>query len=84
MPTVIYDRNAPPKAVSLSLNKDLVSRTESLTQNLSATVETLPADYVHEQKARQSAEDERLDDVISALNARHEQDGLLSDEFPSL
>jgi antitoxin CcdA len=84
MPTMIYDRNAPRKAVNLSLNEDLVSRAKGLTRNLSATVETLLADYVRDQQARQRAEDERLDEVISALNARHERDGLLSDEFSSL
>jgi antitoxin CcdA len=79
-----YDRNAPRKAVNLSLNEDLVLRAKGLTRNLSGTVEELLADYVRREQARKRAEDDRLDEVISALNARHERDGFLSDEFSNL
>ncbi len=33
-----YDRNAPRKAVNLSLNEDLVLRAKAKTQDLSGTV----------------------------------------------
>jgi antitoxin CcdA len=79
-----YDRKAPRKAVNLSLNTDLVSRAKDLTTNLSGTVEDLLAGFVQNEEARKRADDEALDQVISALNAFHEQHGLLSDEFPSL
>jgi antitoxin CcdA len=79
-----YDRDAPRRAVNLSLNEDLVSRVNGLTQDLSGTVEELLAAYVRSEQARGRAEDDRLEDVISALNARHERDGFLSDEFSSL
>ena len=71
MPTLAtattYDRNAPRKAVNLSLNEDLVLRAKALTQNLSGTVEKLLADYISNEQARQRTEDERLEEVISAL-----------------
>ncbi len=79
-----YDRNAPRRAVNLSLNEDLVARAKKSTRNLSATVEKLLADYVQQEQARRRAEDEKLDEVISALNAFHERHGFLSDEFSTL
>jgi len=79
-----YDRNAGRKAVNLSLNPDLVSRAKELTRNLSAAVEDLLAGFVRQEQARQRAEDERLQEVIAALNLWHDEHGLLSDEFPSL
>ena len=79
-----YDRNAGRKAVNLSLNPDLVARAKELTRNLSATVEDLLAAFVRQEHARQRAEDERLQEVIAALNLWHDEHGLLSDEFPSL
>lgn len=79
-----YDRNAPRRAVNLSLNEDLLARVRQTTKNLSATVEELLSSYVQQEQARRRAEDEALDHVISALNGFNEQHGFLSDEFPSL
>jgi antitoxin CcdA len=79
-----YGRNAPRKAVNLSLNEDLVLRAKGLTRNLSGTVEELLADYVRREQERRRAEDDRLDEVISALNVRRERVGFLSDEFSNL
>ncbi len=79
-----YDRNAPRRAVNLSLNEDLVARAKRTSRNLSATVEELLAGYVQREQARRRAEDEKLDEVISALNAFHERHGFLSDEFSIL
>lgn len=79
-----YDRTAPRRAVSLLLNEDLVARARSLTRNLSATVEDLLYAYVRQEQARRRAEDAKLAEVISALNAFHEQHGFLSDEFSEL
>ena len=79
-----YDRNGPRRAVNLSLNEDLVVRAKKTTRNLSATVEELLAGYVQQEQARRRAEDETLDEVISALNAFHERHGFLSDEFSTL
>ena len=79
-----YDRKAPRRAVNLSLNADLISRAKDLTTNLSGTVEDLLAGFVQSEQARKQADDEALEQVISALNEFHERHGLLSDEFPSL
>ena len=79
-----YDRNGTRRAVNLSLNEDIVARAKKTTRNLSATVEELLAGYVQQEQARRRAEDETLDEVISALNAFHERHGFLSDEFSTL
>lgn len=79
-----YDRNAPRRAVKLSLNEDLLTRARQLTKNLSATVEELLAGYVQQEQARQRAADGELAQVISALNDIHARDGFLSDEFSTL
>lgn len=81
---VSYDRKAPRRAVNLSINEDLLSRARSLTGNLSGTVEELLAGYVQNEQARRRAEDESIDQVVSALNAFHERCGFLSDEFSTL
>lgn len=82
--SIHYDRNALQRAVNLSLNEDLVARAKASTRNLSATVEELLAGYVQQVQARRRAEDEALDQVITALNAFHERHGFLSDEFSTL
>ena len=79
-----YDRNAPRRAVNLSLNEDLVARAKKSTRNLSATVEELLAGYVQQEQARRRVEDEALDQVITALNEFNERHGFLSDEFSNL
>ena len=82
--SIHYGLNAPRRAVNLSLNEDLVARAKASTRNLSATVEELLAGYVQQVQARRRAEDEALDQVITALNAFHERRGFLSDEFSTL
>ncbi len=79
-----YDRSAPRRAVNLSLNEDLLARVKTLTNNVSRTVEDLLAGFVQDEEARQRAADEKVDEVVSALNAFHERHGFLSDEFSSL
>jgi antitoxin CcdA len=79
-----YDRDAPRRAVNLSLNEDLVAKARNLTGNLSGTVESLLAGFVEREQAQRRAEDKALDDVVMALNDFHDRHGFLSDEFPSL
>lgn len=69
------------KPVNLSLNEKLVERARRVTPNLSGTVETLLTEFVLAAEAKRRADDTALDQVIAALNAHHEQHGLLSDEF---
>lgn len=80
---MIYNVAAPRRAVNLSVNEDLLIRSKALTPNLSKTVETLLAGFVEAEYARRRADDEALEQVIAAVNAHHEQNGFIYDEFPS-
>jgi hypothetical protein len=51
---------------------------------MSVPGEVFPAGYVREEQAQMPAQDTRLDEIVSALNALHERHGFLSDEFSSL
>lgn len=82
--SAIYDRNAPRRAVNLSLNADLLARAKRMTKNLSATVEELLAGYVQQEQLRRRAEDEALAQVTLALDDFHTRNGFLSDEFSTL
>ena len=70
------------RTVELTLSEDLLRRANTLTEDLSTTVERLLATFVNREEARGRDEDD-LREVIEALNAVHAQDGLLSDDFPS-
>ncbi len=78
-----YDRDAPRRAVNLSINADLLSQAKRLTKNLSGTVEELLAAHLQTELARKRADDQMIDDIIDKLNARNEKYGFLSDEFSS-
>ena len=79
--TLERPESARRKPVNLSLNEKLVVRARRVTPNLSGTVETLLTQFVLEAEAKRRADDAVLDQVIAALNAHHEEHGLLSDEF---
>ncbi len=80
---MIYNTAAPRRAVNLSLNEDLLTRSKALTPNLSKTVEILLAGFIEAEYARKRAEDKALEQVINAVNASIEKYGLLSDDFPT-
>ncbi len=79
--TAGYDSDAPRRPVNLSINADLLLQAKRLTKNLSGTVEALLAAHVQAELARKRADDDKLEQVITALNAYHEEHGFLSDEF---
>ncbi|MBX3231248.1 MAG: type II toxin-antitoxin system CcdA family antitoxin [Labilithrix sp.] len=72
------------RSVNLSLNAALVARARRITDNLSAEVETLLADFVAKNEALHNAEGEQLRRTATAwddFTARH---GSLADEFSPL
>jgi antitoxin CcdA len=79
-----YDRNAPKRAINVSLNEDLVKQARAHTSNLSGTIESLLQEFVVREQARRRDEDAALDRVIDRFNEIHQQYGLLSDEFSTL
>ena len=79
-----YDTRAIKRAVNLSLNEDLVARARRLTDNLSAEVEALLAEFVARQTDAREAEVERLHRAAAAWNEYAERHGSFSDEFSTL
>jgi antitoxin CcdA len=79
-----YDRNAPKRAINVSLNEDLVRLARAYTRNLSGTLEDLLQNFVAAEEARRRAADEAAARVIDGFAAFHRDHGLLSDEFSGL
>ena len=79
-----YNQSARKRPINLSMNEDLVLQARTYTKNLSATLESLLADFVVREAHRRRADDDMIDRLIDDLNAFHHQHGLLSDEFSSL
>ena len=84
MPKAAYDTRAVKKAVNLSLNEDLVARARRLTDNLSAEVEALLAEFVARHAQLREAEAERLRRSAAAWNDYDERHGSFADEFSTL
>jgi antitoxin CcdA len=76
-----YNRAAPRRPVNLSLNTDLLAEVRKLTPNLSATVETLLEDYLQKESAQRQSEQNKLNEVIDAMNDYHSRHGFLSEQF---
>jgi antitoxin CcdA len=79
-----YNRNAPKRAINLSLNGDLVRQARQYSGNLSAEVEALLAGYVQQQtQAREDklAEARRLCEALNEFNRQH---GGFADEHSTL
>lgn len=79
-----YDTRAPKRPVNLSINEDLLAKARRLTDNLSAEVESLLADFLERQtRLRQLEADERRR-AASAWDDFAERHGSLGDEFTTL
>ena len=73
----------PRCTASLSLREDLVQRANALTDDLSRTVEKLISAWASREEANRE-HPEALAESIARLDALHEREGFLSDEFPSI
>jgi len=82
MPSI--DAALSRRPVNLSLNPELVTRARGLTNNLSATVETLLTGFVEAEEQRARAADRDLHSVLAALDELHERTGLLSEAIGQL
>ena len=80
---------APPattrkRAVNLTLNESLVAQAKTYTSNLSATMETLLADYVAAQQQARAARQQQADSCAADWNAMHAAIGSFADEHSTL
>ncbi|MGF1642537.1 MAG: type II toxin-antitoxin system CcdA family antitoxin [Thiotrichales bacterium] len=78
------DRSRPKRPVNLLLSEVTVRQARAYTDNLSATVDALLADYfVHSQKTEQSQQ-QRADAVAEAWNQFQAAHGSFADDYSPL
>lgn len=79
-----YDVDARKRAVNLTLNEDLVAQARKVTDNLSAVVETLLADYITQERLRRAAEVDAVRETIGVWNRFAERNGSFADDHSTL
>jgi len=79
-----YDVEARKRPVNLTLNEDLVAQAREVTDNLSAVVESLLADYITLEKQRRAAEANAVRETIGVWNRFAERIGSFADDHSTL
>jgi antitoxin CcdA len=77
MSTPVYDRNAPKRAVNVSVNSDLAAKAKALGVNLSEALETRLVELVAAAERQRWLEENRA--AIEAYNKRVSEGVILSD-----
>ena len=72
------------RPVNLSLSEDLLAEAKSMTDNLSAVVESLLADYIAKHHQERTEVQQHADAVAMAWNDFNEQHGSFSEEYSTL
>lgn len=72
------------RPVNLTLNEGLVSQAKAYTSNLSATMESLLAEFVASQQQSQRSRQQRVDACVDEWNALNAQIGSFADEHTTL
>lgn len=80
----MYNAAARKRPVNLTLNEDLVAQARELTENLSAVVESLLAEYVAQEKQRRAAEANMVRETIAVWNRFSDEAGSFADEHSTL
>ncbi len=75
---------ARKRAVNLTMNEALVTQAKSYTDNLSATMESLLAEFVATQQSAQRKRQQEADDCVADWNAVHDAVGSFADEHITL
>ncbi|HEX5047177.1 MAG TPA: type II toxin-antitoxin system CcdA family antitoxin [Gammaproteobacteria bacterium] len=79
-----YDVTARKKPVNLTLNEDLVARTRAVTDNLSAVVEALLAEYLSEEQRRRADKADAVRKTVAEWNRFNAAHGSLADDHSTL
>ncbi len=79
-----YNVDARKRAVNLTLNEDLLAHVREVTENLSAVVESLLAEYLAKERQRRSAQAEIVDSTVSLWNQFAEDNGSFADDHSTL
>ena len=83
--TASESATAPKKrAVNLTLNVDLVAQAKAFTGNLSATMETLLADYVAQQQQARLSRQQAANACVEYWNEVLAAEGSFADEHSTL
>ena len=72
------------RAVNLTLSEGLVAQAKTYTNNLSATMEALLADYVAQQQQSRASRQQVADACAADWNAVHGSVGSFADEHSTL
>jgi len=75
---------ARKRAVNLTMNEALVTQAKSYTDNLSATMESLLAEFVATQQSAQRKSQQEADVCVADWNAVHDAVGSFADEHSTL
>jgi len=79
-----YNLAARKRPVNLTLNEDLVAQAREVTDNLSAVVESLLADYVAQEKQLRAAQADMVRETVATWNRFAEETGSFADEHSTL
>jgi antitoxin CcdA len=79
-----YDVEARKRPVNLTLNEDLVARARQVTDNLSAVVETLLAEYITQEMRRRTELVDAVRETVGVWNRFAERIGSFADEHSTL
>ena len=79
-----FNSAARKRPVNLTLNTDLVDRMKDHTDNLSAVVEKLLADYLEQQRLARLNQHRICAATSAAWNTFNGEHGSIADEFSSL
>jgi post-segregation antitoxin (ccd killing protein) len=79
-----YNVTASKRPVNLTLNEDLVAQARAVTDNLSAVVEALLADYIAAEQQRRAAEADVVRETVATWNRFADRQGSFADEHSTL
>ncbi len=72
------------RPVNLTLSEDLVIQAKSLTDNLSAVVETLLSDYVSREQRERLRRSKAVEAAVVSWNEFNSRSGSIADEYTTL
>lgn len=79
-----HNTDARKRPVNLTLNAALVDQAKSMTDNLSAVVESLLVDFVAREQRERLARSKTLEASLAVWNQFNEVRGSFADEYSSL
>jgi antitoxin CcdA len=79
-----FNAAARKRPVNLTLNTDLVSHAKSMTDNLSAVVESLLSEFVERESRERLVKTKVVEATVAAWNRFNDKSGSIADEYSSL